>query len=149
MTGTTFRWPAIALALLFLGLVPGCAKPSGPEKTLKAYYFHRSVRCPSCIKIEQVSDAVVRESFPGELAEGRLRWQILNLEEPGNKHFEDDYHLEAQSVVVSEVVNGKEAHWKNLKKVWDLVEDDPALADYVRDEVRKALNGLWEGETHE
>lgn len=141
----------VALGLLLLAMPLSCGKPAAPsqEPKLRAFYFHRSVRCPSCIKIEQISDATVHEYFAGELAEGRMTWQILNLDEPGNRHFEEDYHLEAQSVVVSEVVNGKETHWKNLKQVWDLVEDEPAMADYVHAEVRKALDGVWEKEAHE
>jgi len=148
MTKAAFQRSALAVRLgvvfLFLGLAAGCTKASEPAQSMEAgatpfiqvFYFHRTVRCPSCIKMESLAKQAVEETFGGDLAAGRMRWRALNLDDAENRHFEKDYALKTQSVVVSEVRGGKEVRWENLDKVWDLLEDDSAFKKYVQDEVR-------------
>ena len=138
----------IALFLcMTLGLaLCGCTKsesvsnssvvPAQTTATLTVYYFHQTIRCPSCEKIEALAQKAVEEGFAGELAAGGMRWRTINIDDPQNKHFEDDYRLQAQSVVLSEMRGGKETRWKNLEKVWDLLDDDASFLRYVQDEVR-------------
>jgi hypothetical protein len=83
-----------------------------------------------------LAQKAVEEGFAGELADGRMQWRIINIDEPRNKHFEDDYQLQMQSVIVSEVRGGKETRWKNLEKVWDLLDDEAGFLRYVQDEIR-------------
>ncbi|HPO14406.1 MAG TPA: nitrophenyl compound nitroreductase subunit ArsF family protein [Candidatus Hydrogenedentes bacterium] len=130
--------------IVLLGFPMGCTKASAPSQAIatgnapaiQISYFHRTVRCPSCIKIEELAKQTVEETFGGELAAGRMAWRSLNLDDAENAHFEKDYKLTAQSVVVSEMRGDKEIRWKNLEKVWDLLEDDLAFKKYVQDEVR-------------
>jgi hypothetical protein len=121
-----------------------CSKEqSGPAlgaapatKTTNIYYFHRTIRCPSCEKIEALTKQAVDSGFAGDLAAGTFAWRVVNIDTPENAHFEKDYQLRAQSVVVSESNNGKELRWKNLDKVWDMLEDDAGFIRYVQDEIR-------------
>jgi hypothetical protein len=138
----------IALLLYaVLGLaICGCTKsepvssssvaPVSEAAQLKVYYFHRTIRCPSCEKIEALAQKAVEEGFAGQLADGKMQWRVINIDDPQNKHFEDDYRLQAQSVVLSEMRAGKETRWKNLEKVWDLLDDDAGFVRYVQDEIR-------------
>jgi len=138
----------IALLLCtVLGLtICGCTKsepvssssvaPAQEAAQLKVYYFHRTIRCSSCERIEALAQKAVEEGFAGEMADGRMQWRIINIDEPRNKHFEDDYQLQMQSVIVSEVRGGKETRWKNLEKVWDLLDDEAGFLRYVQDEIR-------------
>jgi len=100
------------------------------------YYFHRTVRCPSCERIEEWTEAALRPSFAAALETGALEWRTVNLDEPANMHFERDYDLAMQSVVISEVRGGKEVRWKNLERVWDMLDDEPGFTRYVQDEIR-------------
>lgn len=108
------------------------------------YYFHRTVRCPACEKIERLAHQALEEEFVREMSEGHLVWQPVNLDEPEHAHLSNHYQLQFQSVVVSEMRGGREASWKNLKKVWDLLDDDEAMRFYVRDEVRASLENQKE-----
>ena len=141
--------------LLYAGLglaICGCTKsepvssssvaPAQEAAQLKVYYFHRTIRCPSCEKIEALAQKAVEEGFAGELADGKMQWRVINIDEPQNKHFEDDYRLQAQSVVLSEMRAGKETRWKNLEKVWDLLDDDAGFVRYVQDEIRAMSKGV-------
>ena len=104
---------------------------------LRVTYFHRNIRCPSCEKIESLAHKAVSEGYAGPLADGRMQWNAINLDVPENSHYEADYKLEAQSVVLSEMRGGKEVRWKNLDKVWDLLMDDAAFVKYIQDEIRE------------
>lgn len=136
------------LACLILCLAGNGCSPnaSAPKATvsataepavLRVTYFHRNIRCPSCEKIESLAHKTVSEGYAGPLADGRMQWSAVNLDVPGNGHYEADYKLEAQSVVLSEMRGGKEVRWKNLDKVWDLLTDDAALVKYIQDEIRE------------
>jgi hypothetical protein len=102
-------------------------------------YFHTTARCTSCLKIEDLTNATMTTRFAGPIAEKRMVWRSLNLDEPGNDHFVKDYGLYTKSVVVSEVRDGREIRWKNLDQVWKLLGDPSAFQDYVEREVRAFL----------
>ena len=99
------------------------------------YYFHRAVRCPTCLKIESLTVTAVEMEFAQELKEGRVRINILNIDEDQNSHFETDYQLSAQSVIISKVSESRELKWKNLDKIWEYVDDEGMFIDYIKSEV--------------
>jgi hypothetical protein len=121
---------AVAAGVLMVSML-GCGGPPEPART-EVVYFHRTVRCPSCVTIENWAKSAVAP----DVEAGRVAWQVFNLDEPANTQFEDRYGLMAQSVVVREIKGGKETRWKNLEKVWDLLEDEAVFKKYVQDEVR-------------
>ena len=100
-----------------------------------AYYFHGNVRCVSCKKIEAYTDEAIHNGFAGQLDGGQLEWRVVNIDEPENKHFIEDYQLYTKSVILSDMVDGKEARWKNLDKVWKLLGDKDAFMAYINEEV--------------
>lgn len=68
-----------------------------------------------------------------------VRLEVLNLDLTQYSHFETDYALQYQSVVVSEVVAGKETRWKNLPKIWELVNSPADFFKYIDNEVTDYL----------
>lgn len=127
----------------------GCSKGGAPgndaavpdtQPRLDIRYFHRTIRCPSCMLIEQFTKQAVEQSFASELSSGRATWASVNLDEPENAHYDKDYKLTAQSVVLSEVRGGRETRWKNLEKVWDLFNDEAAFTAYIQEGVLAWLN---------
>jgi len=113
--------------------------PAEPPATVLVTYFHTTARCMSCLKIEDLTNATMSTRFAGPIAEKRIVWRSLNLDEPANAHFVKDYGLYTKSVVVSEVRDGREVRWKNLEKVWDLLGDADGFQAYVEREVRAFL----------
>ena len=106
---------------------------------LIAYYFHGTFRCTTCRTIEQYSHDAIQMYFAKELGNGSLEFRPVNIEEPENKHFIQDYQLVTKSLVLSLMSNGKETKWKNLADVWKLVRDKDKFFQYVKDEVEKFL----------
>jgi len=122
------------------------ARPSGPAVAVSgpsvvAYYFHGRVRCASCVKIGNLSGKAVRERFPEELRTGQLAFREVNIDDPENRHFMEDYGLSSQSLVIVEYRDGRRVRWKNLEKVWTLLESEKEFFPYVQEGVSSYLNG--------
>jgi len=137
------RWVMLAAALVLLG--GGAPPPQAAEKTVvsaprvTAYYFHTTQRCASCKKLETWSHEAIDSAFAGPLKDGRLVWKVVNVEAKGNEHFVDDYGLYTKSLVLVRETSGKPARWKNLEKIWPLLQDKKAFYKYVQDETRTML----------
>ncbi|MBI5836784.1 MAG: hypothetical protein HZB25_06045 [Candidatus Eisenbacteria bacterium] len=104
-----------------------------------AYYFHTSYRCASCRTLEANSKEAMDSAFAGEIKSGRLAWKVVNIDAKGNGHFAKDYQLFTKSLVLVREVRGKRAAWKNLSRIWELLNDKPAFLKYVREETRAYL----------
>jgi hypothetical protein len=104
-----------------------------PAPTI-VYYFHRTIRCYACLQIEQLARQAIEQRFPAEIADGYLVWQVVNMEEPGNEHFVEEYALYAPAVILLRPQDGA---WKTLEGVWRLLEAEnlEAFANYVNDEL--------------
>ncbi|MEW6584717.1 MAG: nitrophenyl compound nitroreductase subunit ArsF family protein [Nitrospirota bacterium] len=120
-----------------VGRVQVEGRPS--ESKVVAYYFHGKFRCVTCRTIEQYSRDAVHAYFGEELRIGLLEFNPVNVEEPENRHFVQDYELFSKSLVISLVIDGKEKKWKNLTDVWKLVRDKEEFFQYVKNEVEGFL----------
>ena len=105
------------------------------------YYFHGNARCGTCHTIEDYAKEAVYSGFADEIKNGRLEWRVVNVDEPGNEHYVEDFQLvSTASVVLERLAGGKRQEWKNLQRVWELVrgEKDDFLK-YVQKETRGYL----------
>ncbi len=116
-------------------------KPAEVTDKVIAYYFHGTRRCASCRKIEAYSTEAIETGFVDDLKGGSLEWQVINIDEDANKHYIKDYQLYTKSVVLSHVKDGKEVAWKNLDKVWTLLNSKEGFVDYVQTETRTFMSG--------
>jgi hypothetical protein len=103
------------------------------------YYFHGTARCTTCRAIEQYAHDALVTGFSGELQSETLEWHSINVEEPDNQHFIDDYELVMRSVVLADMVGEDQIRWKNLDRIWDLVGNRDAFITYVQAETRAYL----------
>ena len=110
-----------------------------PAQYLVVTYFHTTARCPTCHKIEELSDDAMKSNFGDALKSGKLVWRIINVDEPENKHFIQYYQLYSKHLIVSEMKDGKEARWKDLKDIWTLVRNDEKFENYVKTEINDWL----------
>lgn len=105
------------------------------QRTVIAYYFHGDVRCVTCKTIEAYTQEAIEQNFADTLADVRLQWRAVNVDQPQNRHFIKDYQLYTKSVVLVEMQGGRQVRWENLEKVWQLVRDKDAFMKYVCAEV--------------
>jgi hypothetical protein len=64
---------------------------------------------------------------------------VVNIEEPENEHFVEDYQITTRTVVLVEMKDGQQVRWSTLGRVWDLVDDQPAFMTYIQEETKGYL----------
>jgi hypothetical protein len=116
------------------------ADSAGAQPEAILYYFHRTLRCQTCLAIEANIDDAVRTYFADELREGRLQWHPMNIELPENAHFEKDFSLEFNSAILVDLDEGEITSWSNLERVWDLLESKEDFLVYIREHVAQVLH---------
>ncbi len=121
---------------------PAKAQPRTMDTKVVAYYFHDTVRCVTCRKIEGYSREVVDQKFAADVAQGRLQFTLANIQLPENRHFVKDYQIFTKSLVLVRFDKGKQAEYKVLNDTWELVGDKSAMQGYVEREVRAYLKRL-------
>ena len=119
-----------------------------PDRVV-VYYFHRTLRCDTCLKFEAYTGEALGAAFAGELGDGTLEWHVVNLDNPGNEHFVDDYYITESSVVAIEFRGGEQKGWTNLDAIWGCVGNKPTFLSYIQSEVTTRLVGVLQPEpTH-
>ncbi|MBN1419697.1 MAG: hypothetical protein JXP34_13040 [Planctomycetes bacterium] len=137
---------AASIAYLVVREAGGAAGPAsdpaaGGGHEVIAFYFHGNMRCTTCLTIEGYAKEAIEAGFREALDDGRLTWRVVNIDEPANEHFVDDFQLATRSVVLVDVRDGKRTAWKNLERIWELVGDKEAFISYIQDETRAYLEG--------
>ncbi|ODU25209.1 MAG: hypothetical protein ABS95_00315 [Verrucomicrobia bacterium SCN 57-15] len=143
MKATILLIGPLVLAAITLATAAGesDSKPSTPTVTTTnasqviAYYFHGTIRCVECLKIERRAREVIERRFNTALASKRLVFKSVNYEQPENTHFLQDYKLPCPSLVLVRQKNGKDAKWKLMGDTWKLIEDPEKFDRYFEDEV--------------
>jgi hypothetical protein len=106
-----------------------------PAAKVIAYYLHGSFRCPTCTNMEKYSSEAIQANFQDALGAGNLEFKAVNVEDPGNEHFVNDYQLYTKALVLSLVKDGKEVKYRNLDQIWKLAGNKQKFMDYVVGEV--------------
>jgi hypothetical protein len=141
------------LSLLFsffilLAAQPAVVDNSSPhsspsrENHINVYYFHTNYRCVTCKNIEKYTTEAIKTNFGQELAQGKLTFTTVNVDEDENKHFINDYKLYTKHVILSQMDKGKEVRWKNLDQVWVLVRSPGKFKEYIVKETQAFLEKL-------
>jgi hypothetical protein len=139
---------AISLLCFLYSVGPAAAKaaPDGSQKkdgsTVIAYYFHGDYRCYNCMTIEQYSKEAIEKYFPEQLKNGKLTFEVINIDQPENTHFVKDYQLYTRTLIIAEFKSGKQVRWTSLTKVWDYIKDRDAFHKYVKTEIATYLKGM-------
>jgi len=115
------------------------AKQQSPRNLVIARYCHGHARCSNCIKIEQYSREAIETGLRKDLDSGRLRFEVVDVEEPANRHYIQDYALYTKSLVLISEADGKELRHKVLNDVWNHLSDKAAFMAYVKSETEGFL----------
>lgn len=110
------------------------------QSTVIAYYFHRTIRCIPCITVESVVAQTIEKAFPEQLADERLMWVRINLDDEGGEEYERQFEVSGSALVVAKVCGRNGMQYKKLTKVWELLSDPDALSKYVENEIDEYLN---------
>jgi hypothetical protein len=120
---------------------------SGKPRTVVAYSFHGTLRCMTCVQVEQGAEAAIKGSFAKDLIDGSLAWRSVNIRQPENQHFATEYNVASWGLVLVEYLGERPRKWRNLSLAGELVRIDPATFHrYVSAEVRTFLDNTLDME---
>jgi hypothetical protein len=145
-----------AFTLVSAGQVDGVSEEVPPDTPAEApvvpladrvdvLYFHRTIRCATCLTFERYAHEALLEDYPDELASGRLTWSVLNFEEEANAELVGRYDVFESSLVVSSVRDSGEVAWDKLEAIWGFVSDKDTFTEYVSSEVDTAERMVVDG----
>ena len=106
------------------------------------YYFHGNFRCHSCLTIEQLTREAILGGFEEELEDGRMALRIINMQDPVNRAYVEDFQLEYYMVVLERIENGERRDWEKLEDVWDMYTDKERFIEYVQEETRDFMKEM-------
>jgi hypothetical protein len=129
----------LVLAACALAAVASAAPAPAADPEVLVYYFHATTRCATCRTIEAWAKETVTSRFAADLEARRLEWRAVNVDEPSNRHFIQDFQLYTRSVVVVDSKDPK--RFKVLDQVWQLARNKPAFQAYVERELRAFRRG--------
>jgi len=110
------------------------------EPTVIACYFHPTIRCVACITVESIAAETIEKAFREQLADGRLVWMRVNLDEEGGREYKKQFEVSGSALVIARLDDGNNMQYKRLTKVWELLSQPQALSKYVEREIREYLN---------
>jgi len=123
------------------GRAAGAAAEVATADGLAAFYVHRTFRCATCNRMEKFSREAVEGGFGEDLKAGRLRFAVVNVDEPANRHLIDELKVAANGVFVAQYKDGQVARSKYLDQVWELSGDREQFVRYVREELAAFMVG--------
>lgn len=124
------------LSAIFL-LFAGNTFAKSNSQIIEVKYYHATLRCASCIQIEDFISKTLNLAYDKELKDSTLRFTSLDFMQPENEPMMEKYGFDTQALIITKVVDGKEVKFKNLDLIWDYLSDFAKFEKYVEDEIRE------------
>ena len=125
----------VAVALV-VSMLPGPARAAdAPADRVLAMYFHRTQRCPTCLKMGSYSEEAVVAGFPEQVKDGTVEFHFIDFQAKKNAALAKAYRVSGPTLIVAKIAGNKVAEVKNLTEIWSKVGEKPAFLKYVRDNV--------------
>ena len=126
-----------ALALLSSSFSERAAAASSapPKDRVVAMYFHRTERCPTCLKMGSYTEEAMGSGFAAQLKSGTVEFHYIDFQNKNNAAFTKAYGITGPALILAKVVDNKVTEFKNLKDIWTNVGDKKAFLKYVQDNV--------------
>lgn len=124
---------------LLAGVLPTLPAADVPSDRVVAMYFHRTQRCPTCLKLGSYSEEAVKAGFPNEVQQGTVSFHYVDFQDPRNAALARAYHISGPTLILAEVSNNKVVRYANLTEIWTKVGDKQAFLKYVQDQLRAML----------
>jgi opacity protein-like surface antigen len=134
------------LALILVSMVSLAATSAAaawaadpPADRVLALYFHRTQRCPTCLKMGSYSEEAVTKGFETQVKEGTVEFRYVDFQNQKNANLTKAYKITGPALIVAKVANNKVKEHKNLKDIWTKVREKPEFIQYVRENVEAYL----------
>ena len=106
-----------------------------PADRVVVMYFHRTQRCPTCLRMGSYSEEAVVKGYPKEIKDRTIEFHYVDFQDAKNAALTKGYKITGPALVVVKVVNNKPAEVRNLEEIWTKNRDKDVFFKYVRDNV--------------
>ena len=129
-----FAFVAVAF-LTSLVPQPVFAADAPADRTV-VMYFHRTQRCPTCLKMGSYSEESVKEGFAKQIKDGKVEFHYIDFQDEKNSALTKGYKVGGPTLIVAKVSGNKVAEFKNLTEIWTKVATKQAFVEYVQTNVK-------------
>ena len=110
-----------------------------PKDRVVAMYFHRTQRCPTCLKMGSYTEEAVKAAFADEIKKGQIAFYFIDFQDEKNARYTEAYKINGPALIVAKISDNKVASYSNLEEIWSKVGDKPAFLRYVQESVKAGL----------
>jgi hypothetical protein len=106
-----------------------------PADRVVVMYFHRTQRCPTCLRMGGYTEEAVLKGFVPQIKDGTVEFHYVDFQDEKNAALTKAYKVSGPTLIVAQVIGNKVKEFKNLKDIWAKNNDKDAFLKYVRDSV--------------
>ena len=129
---------ALALLATLVSLATETAAAANtPPNRVVVMYFHRTQRCPTCLKMGSYTEEAIKTGFAEELKSGKVEFHFIDFQDQHNEALTKGYNISGPSLIVAQVADNKVSQYKSLKDMWTKVRDKSAFLEYVQNNVKE------------
>jgi thiol-disulfide isomerase/thioredoxin len=110
-----------------------------PKDRVIAMYFHRTQRCPTCLKMGSYSEEAVKAAFADEIKAGQVAFYAIDFQDAKNARYTKAYNINGPALIVAKISDNKVASYRNLEEIWAKAGDKSAFLQYVQETVKADL----------
>jgi len=131
----------VVTALVFMAssLYPCVAAEDVPKDRVVVMYFHRTERCPTCLRMGGYAEEAVKKGFAEEIKTGKVSFHFIDFQDEKNEKFAQGYKIQGPTLIVAQVSGAKVMRYKRLDEMWTKVRDKQDFLNYVQGEVKEYL----------
>lgn len=67
--------------------------------TIQVYYFHGSIRCETCVAVDENTHEYLKELFPKEMNSGKIIFQSINIDKKEMPNLIKKYEIYGQTLL--------------------------------------------------
>jgi len=106
-----------------------------PADRVVVMYFHRTQRCPTCLRMGSYSEEAVVKGFAQQIKDGTVEFHYVDFQDKKNAALTKGYRIGGPALIVARVARNKVVEVNNLKEIWTKNRDKKVFLGYVRDHV--------------
>ncbi len=124
-----------------VGAAPVAADRVAADRVV-VMYFHRTQRCPTCMKMGAFAEEATKTAFAEQLKKGDVQFFLIDFQDKKNAALTKGYRITGPTLIVAKIVNNKVAEFTNLEEIWMKVRDKNSFLKYVQTQTTTYLQQL-------
>lgn len=126
--------------VLLAAFAPTAYAADPPSDRVVAMYFHRTKRCPTCLKMGSYSEEAIKKGFAKQVKARSVEFHYVDFQDKKNAALTKGYKISGPALIVAKIEESKVKEYKNLRDIWTKVREKPKFIKYVRDNVELYRN---------